>query len=489
MTDTIEEMPIKIMYDEYGEPFVPFVSLEAVGQINGESITEILDTKLETGNIKAGNQIDIEVKDGDVIINNSATGLTVIDNLDTENSGEGVLDAHQGKVLKDSIPEVINNLTTIDSDKALSAHQGYILAGRSVPVGGTEGQVLKKAADNDYALEWGDAADPNAIIGDGSIKKIVELTYNEYLALKDLGYLDSETEYHINDWTESGHSEIKAEQVFLSNGENVEMSLQSKTESLIVDVVLNPLNFSVISTSHYSEDIINAHQEGKQIYFHIDYTNGTCLSTLDLIEGTSAISQLILRMYEGSSYYVYLLRLVIGQTQARLDRDRLLTDGDTEAINDSLEAFAIQVGEHVNERFESQGVIDDGQNTRLDIAESNIDAMVNTVNSHANSISNLTTRCNNLSNTISGNIMTVYSSASSKDDPRTFTFSSGLYLVLAQVNGDAMGRVDMVYGAGSSIAGYTTIKSPSSNVFFEYKTNSITISSNYTCMIRILRMP
>lgn len=485
----INSMPIKVMYDEDSNPFVPFVSLEAIGEINGENINEILDAKLEADNIKAGNQIDIELKDGDVIIHNSATGLTVVDNLETENPGEGALDARQGKVLKDSIPEVVNNLNTIDSDKALSAHQGYILAGRSVPVGGAEGQVLKKSADNDYALEWGDAADPNAIIGDGSIKKIVELTYNEYIALKDLGYLDSETEYHINDWTESGHSEIKAEQVFLSSGENVEMSLQSKMEGLIVNVVLNPADFSVISTSHYSEDIINAHQEGKKVYFHIDYTNGTCISTLDLIEGTSAISQLILRMYNSSGYQVFLLRLVIGPTQAQLQRDQLLTDDDVESINDSLEAFALQVAEHVDERFESQGIIDDGQNTRLDIAEGNIDAIVNTVNGQSSSISNLTTRFNNLSNTVSGNIMTVYSTSSSKDDPRTFTFSSGLYLVLAQVNGNHMGRVDMVYGAGSSIAGYTTIKEPSSNVFFEYNTNSITISSNYTCMIRILRMP
>ena len=380
----INSMPIKVMYDEDSNPFVPFVSLEAIGEINGENINEILDAKLEADNIKAGNQIDIEVKDGDVIIHNSATGLTVIDNLDTENPGEGALDARQGKVLKDSIPEVVNNLNTIDSDKALSAHQGYILAGRSVPVGGAEGQVLKKSADNDYALEWGDAADPNAIIGDGSIKKIVELTYNEYLALKDLGYLDSETEYHINDWTESGLVEVKAEQVIMSDGFDVEEVIREDQSHIV--------NLS---------------------------------NRMDAVEN----------------------------------------------------------------RLENKDIVDEGQNTRLDIAEGNIDGIVTTVNSHANSIGTLTTRMNNLSNTVSGNIMTVYSTSSSKDDPRSFTFGSGLYLVLAQVNGNHMGRVDMVYGAGSSIAGYTTIKEPSSNVFFEYSTNSIKISSNYTCMIRILRMP
>ena len=280
----INSMPIKVMYDEDSNPFVPFVSLEAIGEINGENINEILNAKLEADNIKAGNQIDIEVKDGDVIIHNSATGLTVIDNLETENPGEGALDARQGKVLKDSIPEVVNNLNTIDSDKALSAHQGYILAGRSVPVGGAEGQVLKKSADNDYALEWGDAADPNAIIGDGSIKKIVELTYNEYLALKDLGYLDSETEYHINDWTESGLVEVKAEQVIMSDGFNV-------------------------------EEVIRDDQ----------------------------------------GYIVNLSNRV-------------------DAVEDKLE---------------NKDIVDDGQNTRLDIAEGNIDNVVEMVNIHASQLNNL----------------------------------------------------------------------------------------------------
>ena len=283
---------------------------------------------------------------------------------------------------------VENTLESTSPHNALSAAQGNILAARSIPEGGSNGQVLIKNGDDDYSVTWGDAAvGPDAIVGDGSIEKIVELSYEEYLTLEQNGQLEDATEYHINDWTESGYSEIKAKQVFLSSGENVETSLQSKVESLIVNVVLNPVNFSVISTSHYSEDIIKAHQEGKKIFFHIDYTNGTCISTLDLIEGTSAISQLILRMYDSSSYYVFLLRLIIGQTQAQLQRDRLLTDADTEAISDSLEAFATQVAEHIDERFESQKTIDDGQNTRLDVAEGNIDAIVGTVNTLSSNLS------------------------------------------------------------------------------------------------------
>ena len=488
----INSMPIKVMYDEDSNPFVPFVSLEAIGEINGENINEILDAKLEADNIKAGNQIDIEVKDGDVIIHNSATGLTVIDNLDTENPGEGALDARQGKVLKDSIPEVVNNLNTIDSDKALSAHQGYILAGRSVPVGGAEGQVLKKSADNDYALEWGDAADPNAIIGDGSIKKIVELTYEEYLALKDLEYLDSETEYHINNWTESGASE-------------------PSSSLFIVDMDLDVTTMQITSTSHYARDIIQACQNGKVVQVYLRYATGVdtydhVICALDLYGDTgTAICYPLLRLnLDGNRECSYVAKLVIRENTISLSLDRLLNEDDLEdfadEMNTALNDFVQTVGTYFEEEYDPRltdaeenigqmRIVNEGQNTRLDIAEGNIDSMVNTINSHADSIGNLTVRCNNISNTISGNIMTVYSSSSSKDNPKTFTFGSGLYLVLAQVNGNHMGRVDMVYGAGSSVAGYTTIKEPSSNVFFEYNTNSITISSNYTCMIRILRMP
>ena len=196
-------MPVKILRDENNDAFVPFISLDAIEKTEGESVGQALDKKLEAHNIKAGNQITIDVDGNDITINNDASGMNIINNLETETAGLGSLDAAQGKILKDRIPEIVNNLNTIDSTKALSAHQGYVLAGRSVPTGGASGQVLKKTNDNDYALEWGDAADPNAIVGDGSIMKIVELTYEEYLELEAADQLQDDTEYHINDWNEN----------------------------------------------------------------------------------------------------------------------------------------------------------------------------------------------------------------------------------------------------------------------------------------------
>lgn len=201
--------PIKMLKDEEGKPFVPLINIDAIKELGGESLMETIDGKLEVTNIIAGRQIDLDVDGNNITINNSAEGTKLINNLDATTSGMGALDAAQGKVLKDSIPEVINNLTTIDSKKALSAHQGYVLAGRSVPVGGGTGQVLMKSADDDYSLTWGDAADPNAIVGDGSIKKIVELTYEEYTALEDQNKIEPTVEYHISDWNENERTYLK----------------------------------------------------------------------------------------------------------------------------------------------------------------------------------------------------------------------------------------------------------------------------------------
>lgn len=205
--------PIKMLKDENGTPFVPLISLDSVQDADGKNINDLLENKIEATDIKAGNQIEIEVDGNTITINNSAEGMKLINNTDTTVAGTGALDAVQGKVLKDSIPEVVNNLTTIDSKKALSAHQGYILAGRVAPVGGATGQVLKKASDSDYSFEWGDAADPNAIVGDGSIMKIIELTYNEYLELEKNNALAEDTEYHISDWNENERTYLTTQDI------------------------------------------------------------------------------------------------------------------------------------------------------------------------------------------------------------------------------------------------------------------------------------
>ena len=192
--------PIKILSDEQGTPFVPLVSSDSVQTAGGEKLTDLIDAKLSPEDLVGGQYVEITQEDGNVKINvDLPASLNTINNLTTETSGQGALDAYQGKVLKDSIPVLVDALDSEDANKALSARQGKILSEMAVPNGGKAGQVLKKATDDDRSFEWGDAADPNAIVGDGSIMSIVSLTYAEYKKLEAEGKIQEDTEYHITD--------------------------------------------------------------------------------------------------------------------------------------------------------------------------------------------------------------------------------------------------------------------------------------------------
>lgn len=192
--------PIKMLKDEEGTPFVPLVSADSVYIDADTTFQDSLDKKLEITNLKGSDSVSITKQGNDATFEvNFGAANNIIDNLNTTVAGQGSLDARQGSVLKNMIPAIADNLTTTDANKVLSANQGKVLGERTVKNGGTTGQVLKKASDNDYDLEWGDAADPNAIVGDGSITSIIELTYEEYKALEAAGNVDPNTEYHITD--------------------------------------------------------------------------------------------------------------------------------------------------------------------------------------------------------------------------------------------------------------------------------------------------
>lgn len=190
--------PIKVLKDEQGTPFVPLVSSDSIQTPDGKTLDDKLQTKLEIDDIRAGQYIKLDEMDDKITINvDLPASANTINNLTTEEAGQGALDAYQGKVLKDSIPVLADDLETNDANKALTARQGKILSDMSVPTGGKTGQVLKKSSDNNHELEWGDAADPNAIVGDGSIMSIVELTYEEYKELESTNNVRTDTEYHI----------------------------------------------------------------------------------------------------------------------------------------------------------------------------------------------------------------------------------------------------------------------------------------------------
>lgn len=119
---------IKMLKDEDGVPFIPLVSTQGIQDPSGETLDDKLQNKLEISNIIQGDNITIIKNGNDCTINAVLPPSgTLINNLTTSLPGQGALDAYQGKILKDSIPNVIDDLTSTSSTDALSANQGYIL--------------------------------------------------------------------------------------------------------------------------------------------------------------------------------------------------------------------------------------------------------------------------------------------------------------------------------------------------------------------------
>ena len=152
-------------------------------------------------------------------------------------------------------PEPINNLTTSESGLgSLDAYQGKILSQRSVPTGGTKGQVLAKSDDGDYLLTWADpgASSADSVSSDGSVKKIVNLTYAEYKELESKNEIDPLTQYYINDMTENNITFITKEEI----EEIVEQAVVDTKEELVnTKKELNDL-LSYVTPQDVSEDII-----------------------------------------------------------------------------------------------------------------------------------------------------------------------------------------------------------------------------------------
>lgn len=120
--------PIKMMKDENNKPFVPLVSTEGIKNPQGQTLDSLLNTKIGPSNLHGGDNISVTTSGYDCFINlDLPSSLNVIDNLNTSVSGQGALDARQGKILKDSIPIVDNDISSTSTTHALSAYQGYVL--------------------------------------------------------------------------------------------------------------------------------------------------------------------------------------------------------------------------------------------------------------------------------------------------------------------------------------------------------------------------
>lgn len=120
--------PIKMLKDEENIPFVPLTSTECIKDSNNRTLEDRLQEKLGPANLHGGENISVRTENYDCYIDlDLPSNLNIINNLTTNQAGEGALDAYQGKVLKDSIPGLVNSLNSDDATKALSANQGKIL--------------------------------------------------------------------------------------------------------------------------------------------------------------------------------------------------------------------------------------------------------------------------------------------------------------------------------------------------------------------------
>lgn len=120
--------PIKMLKDENNNPFVPLVSTECVRDSDNHTLQQILNTKLGPANLLPGQYVDITTQgDNCYIAVDLPSALTLVDNLNATTANMGALDAHQGYVLKGMIPAIVDDLTSTDATKALSAKQGYAL--------------------------------------------------------------------------------------------------------------------------------------------------------------------------------------------------------------------------------------------------------------------------------------------------------------------------------------------------------------------------
>jgi hypothetical protein len=122
------QYPIKMLKDEEGLPFVPLVSTECIQDPEGKSLEQRLATRLGPDNLLGGENITVRPEGSNCYIDlDLPASLNIIDNLNTASSGQGALDAHQGNILKNMIPGIVDDVTSTDATKVLSARQGYVL--------------------------------------------------------------------------------------------------------------------------------------------------------------------------------------------------------------------------------------------------------------------------------------------------------------------------------------------------------------------------
>lgn len=195
-------------------------------------------------------------------------------------------------------PTPINNLTTTESGQgSLDAYQGNILSKRSVPVGGTKGQVLAKSGNEDHQLEWINQDSDDVVTSDGSIEEIIGLTYEEYKALEAAGQLKPTTQYHITDFNEENMSFISKEEIQNTiNDTLIPVQTQVDTMEQILDLRGSCACFYMADTSDQS---IPTAQSTIVKFDSTDYIDNDCFELMS--DGRILVKKDISRVYASAS--------------------------------------------------------------------------------------------------------------------------------------------------------------------------------------------
>ena len=174
-------LPVKILKDEQKQPFIPFTNIDGVYIDSETTLREVLGTKLEAEDIKAGDNITLVKNGNEITINASGGGseVTLIDNLNTTTPGQGALDARQGNVLKGMIPNVVDDVTSTSTTAALSANQGYILNNLINEKQDKNFYFTQTTASNTWVITHNLNKYPSATIIDSAGTEVVgNITYN-----------------------------------------------------------------------------------------------------------------------------------------------------------------------------------------------------------------------------------------------------------------------------------------------------------------------
>lgn len=103
--------PIKMLKDEEGTPFVPLVSIEAIGTESGETVKNKLDKKLEASNLIAGSNIGLSVEGNNITI--SSTGIDPnVDNLVNYYKKEQTYSKEEVDAIISALEQKINELNS-----------------------------------------------------------------------------------------------------------------------------------------------------------------------------------------------------------------------------------------------------------------------------------------------------------------------------------------------------------------------------------------